>query len=274
MRATYRRTQGISGSSLLVSEMFAKEGFVAAFTTRRGGWSPRPYNGLNMGFGVPDDPVNVRRNRREALCALGLDPDLAAAMRQVHGTRIVEVTEGLAGKGGLDHTLAFAACDALHSAVSGLALIATYADCVPVVIADLKTRRIGVAHAGWKGTAAGIAKALAVEMGIDRRGAENFMASIGPSICRECYEVGEDVASLLERAPGGAEAVQRSSDKTRADLAGMNEAQLRMLGIPAGRIERHQGCTFEEADEFFSHRRDNGFTGRGAAIAAIATGGI
>lgn len=264
-----RIRSGDGGLTLIESASFEEEGFIAAFTTRKGGWSPRPFDGLNMGFGVPDDPWNVRLNRIAALRALGLEPSLAAAMRQVHGDRIAEVTEALKGRGGLDHSTAFAETDGMYTALRGVALMATFADCVPVIIADRAGRKIGLVHAGWKGTALDIAAKLALRMGFEQGRAEDFMAVIGPCVGPCCYEVGEDVAAALAKA-GGSGALKTEGDAIRADLGLMNELRLVGLGFAPGRIERYEGCTSCEEDSFFSHRRDKGRTGRSAAIAAIA----
>lgn len=257
------------GLALIESSIFEEEGFIAAFTTRMGGWSPRPFDGLNMGFGVPDDPANVRMNRTAALKAQGLDPSAAAAMRQVHGDRIVEVTEALKGCGGLEYGKSFPSTDGMYTAIAGVALISTFADCVPVVVADRAARKIGLAHAGWRGTVLDVAVKLALRMGFDKGRAGDFMAAIGPSVGPCCYEVGDDVALALAGA-GGAAALTAEGGKSRADLGLMNELRLIGLGFAPDRIERYEGCTSCEEGLFFSHRRDRGRTGRSAAIAAIA----
>lgn len=269
MAAGFAARAGKDGLLLLEPTILAEEGFIAAFTTRKGGWSPPPYDGLNMGFGVPDLPANVRSNRLAVLSELGLEPSLSTAMRQVHGRNIVKVTEENAGSGGLDHLTAFPGCDGMFTDVRGAALIATYADCVPVIVADVAKRAIGVVHAGWKGTHLKAACALAEGMGFERGRASDFIAAIGPGIGPCCYEIGEDVASLLRVAGAEDALMAQENGKSRADLGAMNAFQLLSMGFSGGNIVSYRGCTSCEEELFFSHRRDRGRTGRCAAVAAV-----
>jgi YfiH family protein len=267
MYGAFRSVAGRNGLELLTCEAFSKEGFIAAFTTRKGGWSPPPFAGLNMGYGVSDEPSNVTHNRTDALDVLGLDPSLATAMRQVHGKRIVEVDSELAGCGGLRHSDAIEATDGLVTALRGAALIATFADCVPVIIADQATKRIGIVHAGWKGTALKAAIDLARAVGFTSAN-RSLIAAIGPSIGQCCYEVGPDVASLLTASVADANIAEKQGCLF-ADLGAINEAQLIEIGFDDCNIHRYGGCTSCEKGLFFSHRRDKGRSGRCAAIAAV-----
>ncbi len=269
MAEGFRARAGKDGLLLLEPTILAEEGFIAAFTTRKGGWSPPPYDGLNMGFGVPDSPENVRANRLAVLLELGLDPSLSTAMKQVHGRRIVRITDENAGSGGLDHGKAFPGCDGMFTQVEGAALFATYADCVPVIIADRARRVIGAVHAGWKGTSIKAALALAESMGFEKDRASDFLAAVGPSIGPCCYEIGEDVASELRDAGAGIALVAAGGGKYRADLGLVNASQLLGIGFLEDNVARYEGCTSCEEELFFSHRRDRGRTGRCAAIAAV-----
>ena len=255
----------------MISRIFAEEGFIAAFTTRKGGWSPPPFDGLNMGFGVPDDPSNVMKNRQLVLTELGLDPLKAASMRQVHGVRIQEVEDSTIG-GGMRPEGSIEGTDGIFTSRPGVSLIGTFADCVPIVIADPTTRRIGVVHAGWRGTTHGACLALAESMGITEGNAADCIAAIGPHIRLCCYDVGEEVAEAISSIECCAPAIVREAGSIRADLGYANELQLISLGFTKGHISSYDGCTSCEEGMFFSHRRDKGRTGRSAAIAASLQG--
>ncbi len=267
MEGDFIRIHGRGGMEILRSAKFDQEGFIAAFTTRKGGWSPPPFDGANMGYGVPDDPANVAANRECALGILGLDPDSAYSMRQVHGINVAEAGahgEGLRGNmtsGGFERT------DGMFTSKAGTALLGMFADCVPIILADTRSGRIGLVHAGWRGTAAGASIELASRMGLDGANAGGFMAAIGPSIGPCCYEVGSEVAGAVRDRSGSACVLERDG-KLFCDLGLANELQLISLGVSRGRIFRYAGCTSCEREDFFSHRRDKGRTGRIAAIAA------
>lgn len=267
MHDVFERVEGRSGTEILITPMFRQEGFIAAFTTRKGGWSPPPFDGLNMGYGVPDARENVYRNRQCVLSFLGLNPCCTYSMRLVHGARIMEA--GVDGSGeGLIENGGFPETDGLFTSAREVALLGTFADCVPVFLADVRNRKIGLVHAGWRGTAQRASAALAGSMGMTPDNAEGFIAAIGPSIGPCCYEVGKDVADAVANA-SGRECVRITCDRTALDLGMANEMQLMSLGMRRERISRYAGCTSCKPCDFFSHRRDKGLTGRMAAIAAI-----
>lgn len=261
---------GQQGPLHISSQMFAEKGFIAAFTLRKGGWSPSPYDSLNMGFAVGDDAENVIRNRSGVLAGLGLDPFKACSMRQVHGIRISEVALPVEGHGGISPDGEFEQTDGLYTKLKGAALIATIADCVPVIIADEKTRSIGIVHAGWRGTAAKAAMRLSQAMGFGKGIGCGFMAAIGTSIGPCCYEIGQETAEKLEAScSSSGQAITCVGSSIRADIGMINELQLLEIGFSPERIIRYKGCTSCESDRFFSHRRDKGLTGRMAAVAAV-----
>lgn len=267
MRGDFIRISGRGGMEILRSAQFDLEGFIAAFTTRKGGWSPPPFDGANMGYGVPDDPQNVARNRECALEILGLDPACVFSMRQVHGTSISEAGAGPDGARGNMASGGFAGTDGMFTVRVNQALMGMFADCVPIILADTGSGRVGLVHAGWRGTAAGASIELAMRMGLDRTKADSFIAAIGPSIGPCCYEVGREVADAVA-ARSGESCVSISGEGIRLDLGLANEMQLASLGLSCERIFRYMGCTSCEREDFFSHRRDKGRTGRIAAIAA------
>lgn len=222
-----------------------------AFTDRWGGVSAVPYEELNLGGAVGDDPAAVRANRARAARSLGLDPDLVVWMNQVHG-RDVAVVDGPWG-GSPD----VPAVDAVVTARRGLPLAVLTADCTPVLLADPVAGVVAAAHAGRPGLVAGVVPA-AVEAMI-ALGAEpsRIVAHTGPAVCGRCYEVPEQMRADV------AGAVPASWSETgwgtpAVDVTAGVHAQLEELGVG----DRHSSpvCTLESGDHF-SYRRDR-TTGR------------
>lgn len=239
-----------------------------AFTTRLGGVSPAPCDALNLGGSTVDPPANVAANVRLAAAALGRDPEGFRGMRQVHGVRVVE-----RGAGAADAAL-LPEADAQLTATPGLTLVALAADCVPLLLAAPAGVAVACAHAGWRGTAAGVApaaaRALAARAGCTPT---DLTVALGPSIGPCCFAVGEDVArQLAAAAPKGcfAEAyVQRAGmGQLRVDLRRLNVGLLEACGVRPANIETVACCTVCDP-RFFSHRRDAGRTGRQAALIGL-----
>ena len=243
------------------------------FTTRRGGVS-RVYAGdgpaeLNLGFTPEDDPDAVRQNRRQAVTAVAGEQAELATVRQVHGTSVLAVTTGgLAGE-----------ADGLVTGSPGVVLGVMTADCVPILLADVRRQLVGALHAGWRGTAAGIAGvgvARMLEMGAH---GEDLVAAIGPSIGPCCYQVGDEVRrAFLDRAEGraeGAAGLFQGESLDRLDLWESNRRQLVQAGVPAGRVSLVAECTActrlpDGRRKYFSHRAEHGRTGRAMGLIGIA----
>src|SRR5690606_10341376 len=155
------------------------DGVGAAFTGRAGGVSTAPYDTLNLGGAVGDDPAAVRDNRRRAAAALGVDPGRVVFMRQVHGADVA-----FADSPDLPEPV-----DAVVTTVPGLALAALVADCAPVLLADPAAGVVGAAHSGRPGTAAGVVPALVKAMREHGADPARTTAAIGPAACGRCYEV-------------------------------------------------------------------------------------
>jgi polyphenol oxidase len=179
--------------------------------------------------------------RRSFAQRLGLDGDLLTVAGAVHGAEVARV-DGAQG--------AVAGVDGLVTDRRGLPLLATYADCYPLLVYDRRRRAVGLAHAGWRNTAAGMAGALVSRLAREygSRPAD-LVAGVGPGICGRCYQVGGEVAvrfnGFARPDPEG---------RFRLDLAAANRAQLEAAGIPAERVHVHGACTLESAD-LPSHRR-------------------
>ena len=222
-----------------------------AFSTRRGGVSPPPYDTLNLGRSSADRAEFVIENRRRFLAALGLEHAPLATAGQVHGNRVERAT----GPGHL------ADCDALVSTAPGLVLAVTTADCMSLL---LTTRgAVGAAHSGWRGTASGMPLA-ALDAVCEAAGVRSRDVTIhlGPCIRGCCYEVGPEVAA---RFP--AEALRAEGGRTFLDLPTAARMQLMARGVT--QIHDTGACTACEPYWYFSHRRDQGSCGRHWAIAAL-----
>ena len=228
-------------------------GVFAAFSGRAGGVSGAPYESLNLGLGVGDDPVAVTANRQALAAACGLAPRELAWMRQVHGSDVCYLDAGTAQPPG--------PVDAIFTDVPGRALCVLVADCVPVLIADPAARLIGAAHAGREGMVAGVAPALVSAMVAAGASPASMRALIGPAICGGCYEVPPELQARVCAAVPQARCQTRDGT-TGLDLPAGVRAQLAAAGI--GWVRSVPRCTKETAG-LFSYRRD-GVTGRFAGM--------
>ncbi|MEU9299509.1 peptidoglycan editing factor PgeF [Streptomyces sp. NPDC048269] len=222
-----------------------------AFTDRWGGVSAVPYEELNLGGAVGDDPAAVRANRALAAKSLGLDPDLVVWMNQVHG-RDVAVVDGP-----WDADAVIPPVDAVVTARRGLALAVLTADCTPVLLADPVAGVAGAAHAGRPGLVAGVVPA-AVEAMV-ALGAEpgRIVARTGPAVCGRCYEVPAEMRDAVSEVVPAARA-ETSWGTPAVDVVAGVHAQLAEAGVADGL--RSAVCTLESRDHF-SYRRDR-VTGR------------
>ncbi|MGW3205091.1 peptidoglycan editing factor PgeF [Streptomyces sp. NPDC001135] len=221
-----------------------------AFTDRWGGVSAAPYEELNLGGAVGDDPEAVRTNRDIAAKSLGLDAGRVVWMNQVHGADVAVVDEPWADRPAPE-------VDAIVTARRGLALAVLTADCVPVLLADPVAGVVAAAHAGRPGMVKGVVPAAVRAMA--ELGAEpgRIVARTGPAVCGRCYEVPEpmraEVAAVEPAAHAGT-----SWGTPAVDVSAGVHAQLDRLGV----CDRAQSpvCTLESGDHF-SYRRDR-TTGR------------
>jgi hypothetical protein len=143
------------------------------------------------------------------------------------------------------------------------------ADCVPILLASDDGRIVAAVHAGWRGVIAGVVPAAIDVMRQTRAGAAGLIAAVGPCISEDAFEVGPDVLAEFTRVFGAAAPARSTADgKGRVDLRAAVMIQLIAAGIPADQIDVTDRCTVRDRDEFYSHRRDNGLTGRMAAVIA------
>jgi YfiH family protein len=222
-----------------------------AFSTREGGVSEGPYESLNLGILTDDDQGKVAENRRRLAGGIGLDPERVAMGWQVHGSEILE-WDRAPDRGGYSSPGAeLTKVDGHATAVAGVGLLVLVADCLPVAL--IAPGRAAMLHCGWRPLAAGI-----VEKALASFGDEPPAAAIGPGIGRCCYEVGEEVLSEFADLEGVA-------DGRMLDLRMVVRRKLEAAGVSV--IEDVDLCTSCRPDLFFSHRRDNGVTGRQGGIA-------
>ncbi|KUF13954.1 peptidoglycan editing factor PgeF [Streptomyces silvensis] len=222
-----------------------------AFTDRWGGVSAVPYEALNLGGAVGDDPEAVHRNRELAAKSLALDPAHVVWMKQVHG-RDVAVVDAPWSAG-----QEVPAVDAVVTARRGLALAVLTADCTPVLLADPVAGVAAAAHAGRPGLVAGVVPAAVEAMtGLGAR-PERIVARTGPAVCGRCYEVPADMRADVAAVEPAAYA-ETSWGTPAVDVTAGVHAQLDRLGVRDR--ERSPVCTLESGDHF-SYRRDR-TTGR------------
>jgi polyphenol oxidase len=221
----------------------------ALITTRRGGASRGIYAGFNFGERVGDDGRAVASNRAALRRVLPAEP---VWLRQVHSTRVVEAGPGSVG----------AEADGAVTREPGCVCAVLTADCLPVLLADAAGTVVGIAHAGWRGLAAGVIENAVRAMGV---APESLIAYLGPAIGAGAYEVGTDVFDAFVAGDPGAAAAfaPRGSGKFLADLNLLARQRLMRLGV----CSIHGGalCTYSDPERFYSYRRD-GATGRIASL--------
>lgn len=226
----------------------------ALMTTRQGGASPEPWNSLNLGVSVGDDPLRVAINRARVRALLPGEPRW---LRQVHGRTVVHADEVCA-------TAPFEA-DASWTTTPGVVCCVQVADCLPVLLAARDGSAVGAAHAGWRGLAAGVVEATLAAMPVPP-GA--VLAWLGPAIGPGAFEVGDEVrVAFTDTDPGCVAAfAPHGPGKWLADLFALARRRLHAAGVSAV----HGGglCTVSDPARFFSHRRDRP-GGRMAALAWI-----
>ncbi|MEU5650935.1 peptidoglycan editing factor PgeF [Streptomyces pseudogriseolus] len=220
------------------------------FTDRWGGVSAAPYEELNLGGAVGDDPQAVRTNRELAAKALGVEPARVVWMNQVHGADAVVVDEPWGDR-------PVPEVDAVVTARRGLALAVLTADCVPVLLADPVAGVVAAAHAGRPGLVAGVVPAAVRAMTGLGADPARIVARTGPAVCGRCYEVPERMRADVAAVEPAAYA-ETSWGTPAVDVVAGVHAQLERLGVSGA--ERSPVCT-RESDDHFSYRRDR-TTGR------------
>lgn len=248
-------------------EYLTAEGIAAphCFTTRLGGVSQGHLQSLNIGTSRGDDPENVLENYRRLGSSLGFDIHNLVLSRQTHSDIVHVVTEKDRGAGLFAPPLPD--CDGLVTNTPGIALVVFTADCTPILFWDSETHAVGAAHAGWRGTASGIAARVVEAMGREYGSKpENIRAAIGPNIGYCHFETDEDVPQAI-RAAFGPEAekwITSNGEKYFLDLKAINRLVLNRAGVET--VEMSDACTVCQCDRFWSHRVTKGLRGSQGAI--------
>ena len=235
-----------------------------AVMTRHGGFSKPPFDSLNTGGTVGDDPLDVLKNHQKIFETLGYDYSSRFDVWQVHGTDIICTDSPRPPDS--HHVKA----DGILTDQHNVTLFMRFADCVPILIFDPEKTVIGLVHAGWQGTVHRVVQA-AVEKMIccyDSK-PRSLVVGIGPAICADCYEVGQEVYHSFE-STFGAEANQffyARQNRLHLDLSKANSKILKDIGVE--KIENANICTACHPDDWYSHREQKGITGRFGVIMSL-----
>lgn len=243
----------------------ALDGAAHCFSTRFGGVSEGVLASLNLGVHRGDRPANVWENYRRLGAAVGFDPKNTVFTKQVHSDIVQRVGRQDCGRG-LVYPVG-TACDGLVTNEPDVALTVFSADCTPVLLYDPVAQAVGAAHAGWRGTAAGIAartvEAMQREFGCRP---QDIRAAIGPCISQCCFETDADVPQAMRSALGEeAEcAIRPSGEKYYVNLKKLNALWLARAGVT--QIDIADDCTACQPQRFWSHRRVGNSRGSLAAV--------
>jgi polyphenol oxidase len=237
----------------ILPDWTAPAGVRALSTTRGGGVSASPWQSFNLGDHVGDDPRAVAANRATLRRELPAEP---AWLSQVHGTRCVDAALAKPGE----------QADASFTRQRGVVCAVLAADCLPVLLCDERATVVGIAHAGWRGLAAGVIEATVAAM--DEPGGR-LMAWLGPAIGPQAFEVGDEVRQIfVAHDPQAADAfAANAGGKWLCDIYRLARRRLHALGVR--RVAGADFCTLNDAERFFSFRRD-GVTGRMASLIWLA----
>lgn len=244
-----------------------------AFTTRLDGVSAEQWTSLNLGLHVGDNDKDVLANREFVSKQLGVSLDDWVCGEQVHGKNVAIVTDAHRGRGARSYADSIPATDALVTNKPGIVLATFAADCVPILLCDPVTKTIAAVHAGWKGTKSRIVeetiRVMREQFGVQP---QDLLAAIGPSIDACCYEVDTKVfIPFIEEYPGGETFfTPNENEKWHLSLPQANHQILLESGVLQQNIERVGGCTACQTELYFSHRKENGRTGRHAGLIFLA----
>ena len=255
----------------LTFPLLEKTGLVRhLFSTRIGGVSEGIYSTMNLSYTRGDKKEAVDENFRRMAEIFGAGTEKIICSKQTHTTNVRMVTEKDCGKGVVSPT-DYDDVDGLITNVPGVILSTSYADCVPLYFVDTKEKAIGLSHSGWRGTVARMGRETlkVMEEAFGTR-PEHVVAAIGPSICRDCYEVSEDVAkAFCEEFPESFNEFLtkgKAEGKYQLDLWGANKRGLLDAGILPENLAVTDVCTCCNSEYLYSHRASKGQRGALAAM--------
>ena len=247
---------------------------INGFSTRLGGASKGRFATMNFSYSRKEDPADVLENFTRMADALGVERDRMVVSYQTHTTNVRRVTREDEGKGVIRER-DYRNVDGLITDVPGITLVTFYADCVPLYLVDPVHHAIGLSHSGGRGTVRRMGQVTmdAMKEAFGTR-PEDVTACIGPSICRDCFEVGEEVAEAFADAfdPKYRDALYRANAKPgkyQLDLWKANEIIFQEAGVPKEQIHTTNICTMCNSDYLFSHRRVGEERGNLAAFLSI-----
>ena len=246
----------ISENELLRPDWPASARVRALCTTRKGGVSQSPWQSLNLGGHVGDNPADVARNRQRLAAFMGVETGQLGWLNQVHGTRVVELTR--------DNLKDCPDADASFTREQGVVCAILTADCLPVILADRDGQVVGAAHAGWRSLCGGVLENLIQAMAVEP---SKLTAWFGPSIGQVNFEVGPEVrAAFVEQQADSASAFSEQGARSGHFVADIYElARLRLSRAGVSDISGGGWCTVDDPERFYSYRRD-GQTGRMATL--------
>ena len=251
-----------NGVTYMAFESFEKAGVKHGFSTRLGGVSEGVFSSLNLRFERGDEEENVRENFKRIAAAIGISYENMCFSKQTHTTNVVIVDKSMAGNG-IVRPNVFNDVDGLITNEKDLPLVTFHADCVPLFFYDPVCKVVAAAHSGWRGTVGKIGKVVIEKMN------ENFgsnpadiICGIGPSICKDCYEVSKDVADAFKSSFGeDYDKILRPStfnpddeNKFMLDLWEACKLALLEAGVKEEHIEVTDYCTRCNPELFYSHR--------------------
>jgi len=236
--------------------------------TTRGGTGHGPYDALNLAYHVGDDPARVTENRLRLAKELGYDAASLVAAQQPHKWRASFVGKHYVGRGAFDWDSALPHSDAMILQMSQVPVLVQVADCAPLLIVDEEKHTLAVVHAGWRGAVEGIASEVVSRMWMTFGAREERLkVGIGPCLCTDCFEIGEEVAEA-ERVVVLDAVVRRDEwDKPHLDLRLLLRRDLEAFGVSPQNIEVMPHCPRCMNDLFFSHRAQGGTAGRFGLVA-------
>ena len=263
-----RQKQGVTYLSFPALE--ALEMVSHGFSTRLGGVSEGIYSTMNFTFTRGDDPEHVMENYRRMAQVLDADLGRMVLSYQTHTANVRVVTEADAGKG-IVRERDYRDVDGLVTNVPGITLVTFYADCVPLYLADPVHRAIGLSHSGWRGTVNRMgAETLKVMKEAFGTNPEDTICCIGPSICQDCFEVGEEVAEAFGKAFADQYHrelfYRKENGKYQLDLWRANQIIFAEAGVKPENIHTTDICTHCNPDLLFSHRTAGNKRGNLAAF--------
>lgn len=265
----FKEHRAINGVMYFSIPKFDKTGVVKnCFTSRVGGVSTNQYNSLNLGLKTDDKEENIIENYRLICEGIDISINDLVCSDQIHKDNIKIVKEKDRGKGVIKDS-DIVGIDALITNVKKVALVTVYADCVPIFLLDPKQKVIALAHAGWRGTVLKIANKVVRKMMEEfDTDPSDCLAAIGPSIGKCCYEVDQNVVDKFNKNFTNTDkfVFSKGNNKYMLDLWKANRIALEEIGILERNITISNMCTMCNKEILFSHRADDGLTGRMAAI--------